>query len=72
MLLELGEEKLCLREASERYQKCLADNPPPRVSIDSESIEIVDLGELVNPFAGRVACASGFLYDQLACSGLPF
>lgn len=71
VLFELAEEKLCLIEASERYQKCLAENPPPTVT-DLESIDAEDFSELLNPLGGRAGCVHAFLYDQRACSGLPF
>jgi hypothetical protein len=72
LLFEIAEEKLCLREASERYQKCLAENPPPPTATDVESIDAEVLSELLNPLGGRTACVYAFLYDQIACSGLPF
>lgn len=71
LLFELAEERLCLREASERYQRCLAENPPPSVT-DIESIDAEDFSELFNPLGGRAGCVREFLYDRLACSGLPF
>lgn len=74
LLFEIAEEKLCLREASDRYQKCLAENPPPPTPTvtDLESLEAALLSELLNPLGGRAGCLHAFLYDQLACTGLPF
>jgi hypothetical protein len=72
LLFEIAEEKLCLREASDRYQKCLAENPPPPTVTDLESLEAALLSELLNPLGGRAGCLHAFLYDQLACSNLPF